>query len=99
MKTLLLTATALAAFAMPALADTAPVFPGAAGTDCDPAQFTPIFGKNGDVLYWNNPTCQNGQGGMDPTHPSIGWQPPVEDEEIVEEDEPVDETPVAIVKA
>lgn len=85
MKTMLLTTTALAAFALPALADTAPVLPGAAATACDPAQFTPIFGKNGDVLYWNNPTCPNGQGGMDPTHPSIGWQPPAE--EVVEEEQ------------
>ena len=35
-------------------------------TGCDEAANVEITGKNGNVLYLNNPTCPNGQGGMDP---------------------------------
>lgn len=82
-----LTTAALVLIAAPAFAET-PVFPGAAGTDCDPAQFTPIFGENGNVLYWNNPTCPNGQGGMDAGHSAFDAANAVP---VVEEDEPVEE--------
>lgn len=60
-------------FAVPALAE-APA--GAAGLDCDITQFTAIRGDDGQILYWNNPTCSNGPGGMDS---AFRKPPPVED--------------------
>jgi hypothetical protein len=62
-------------------------------TGCDEAANVEIIGKNGNVLYLNNPTCPNGQGGMDPVaadEPEVIV--PDEDEEVAEE--PGDETPV-----
>lgn len=35
-------------------------------TGCVEAANVEITGKNGNVLYLNNPTCPNAQGGMDP---------------------------------
>lgn len=41
----------------------AQTFPGKArDLGCDPALSTPIKGKDGKVLYWNNPTCQKAPG-------------------------------------
>jgi hypothetical protein len=67
-----------------------PSYPaGAQGLECDINEFTPILGDDGEnVLYWNNPTCPNGQGGMDANHPSIP-KPVVEDPEDEEDDEEV----------
>jgi hypothetical protein len=97
MKTLLLT-TALAILALPALAEVPTAPAGAAGLACDITQFTPILGDDGTtVLYWNNPTCPNGQGGMDPDHPAFRKPlPVVEDPEDEEEDE---EVPLDLAKA
>lgn len=30
---------------------------GAIATGCDMDEYTPVFGKNGNILYWLNPTC------------------------------------------
>jgi hypothetical protein len=104
--TLILTAALMGGIAFPTMtmADALPVFPGAAASGCDPEQFTPTFGANGDVLYWNNPTCPNGQGGMDDgtravTTPATvvevpaADEPPVEDDEVAEDpaDEPTED--------
>lgn len=77
----------LTTFAVPALAET---FPGAEATACDPARFTPVYSGDGaTILYWLNPTCPNGQGGMDANHPAFERPELVEDPEVpVEDDEP-----------
>ena len=81
----LLTTTALTlALAAPAFAGH--VQNGWRDTGCDEAANVYIYGKDGNVLYLNNPTCPNAQGGMDPLAEE-------DDEEIVVE-EPGDETPV-----
>lgn len=91
MKTIYLTILALlTTFAFPALAET---FPGAEATACDPARFTPVYGADGaTVLYWLNPTCPNGQGGMDPDHPAFERPLPVIEEPG--DDETDEELPV-----
>lgn len=30
---------------------------GAIATGCDMDEYTPVFGRNGNILYWLNPTC------------------------------------------
>lgn len=68
-------------------------------TGCDEDANVEIIGKNGNVLYLNNPTCPNGQGGMDPAaaidEPEV--IAPDEDEEVAED--PGDEAPVEEVIA
>jgi hypothetical protein len=93
MKANLLTTIALlTTFAMPAMSGPLFFLPdhepnGWRDTGCDEAANVEIIGKNGNVLYLNNPTCPNGQGGMDPAADEPEVVIPVEDE-------PVEETPV-----
>jgi predicted small lipoprotein YifL len=53
-------------------------------TGCDETANVEIKGADGSVLYLNNPTCPNAQGGMDAGH-SAFTQPEAE-EEAAEED-------------
>ena len=89
MKATYLIAAAILA-ASPVMAE-APA--GASGLDCDINEFTAIRGENGNILYWNNPTCPNGQGGMDPDHPAYPKPLPVEDDG---DDLPVEEEIVKV---
>ena len=88
----------LTTIALPAFAGHVPN--GWRDTGCDEAANVEIIGKNGNVLYLNNPTCPNGQGGMDPAaaidEPEVIV--PDEDEEVAEEpgdDETVEEEVIA----
>jgi hypothetical protein len=47
-----------------AAAASAQTFPAAAATGCDASAFTPVMGKAGNVLYWNNPTCAGFEDGQ-----------------------------------
>lgn len=58
-------------------------------TGCDELANVEIKSADGTVLYLNNPTCPNAQGGGDPDHPAFA-KPPVEEED----DEEVVEAPV-----
>ncbi len=106
-KTLILTAALLGGVALPSMTFAGHVANGFRDTGCEEAAQTRIYGEDGNYLYSLNPTCPNGQGGMDANHPSKlapapvvdvpVEEPPVDDEEVAED--PVDEPVIDAAKA
>lgn len=96
-KTLILTAALIGGIALPSMTMAEHVANGFRDTGCEEAAQTRIYGADGNYLYSLNPTCPNGQGGMDAGHSAYPKPDAEEDEEVAED--PVDDTPVEEVAA